>query len=157
MTAQLSLTDEQPRSRVVCSFFAPGKVRGKGNMGIHPKTGRIYDATPKLGPWTKVLRGCARAAMDGELVPCPAPILVDVVFCFERPKGHYKASGGLSAKATLRPVQKRRDDVDKLVRAILDALTGIAFEDDAQVVELTASKAWADGRGVGAAVAVERL
>lgn len=33
-----------------------------------------------------------------------------------------------------------KPDVDKLVRATLDALTGVLFVDDAQVVELNASK-----------------
>jgi crossover junction endodeoxyribonuclease RusA len=45
------------------------------------------------------------------------------------------------ASAAHRPYPSTRSsgDVDKLARAVLDALTGVAFEDDSQVVHLTAS------------------
>lgn len=38
----------------------------------------------------------------------------------------------------------KRPDLDKLVRAVLDALTGIYFKDDAQVVQVFAGKRYAD-------------
>jgi len=41
-------------------------------------------------------------------------------------------------KSRVRPVVK--PDIDKLIRAILDGLTGVAFKDDAQVVKVIASK-----------------
>lgn len=38
-----------------------------------------------------------------------------------------------------------RPDLDKLVRAVLDALTGLAYKDDSQVVSIQASKTyWVD-------------
>ena len=39
-------------------------------------------------------------------------------------------------------------DLDKLIRAVLDALTGIAYQDDAQVVELLTSKKYGAEPGV---------
>lgn len=44
-------------------------------------------------------------------------------------------------KTIVRPYPSTRSsgDIDKLSRAVLDALTGVAFVDDAQVVHLTAS------------------
>ena len=41
----------------------------------------------------------------------------------------------------------RAPDLDKLVRAALDALTGIVFGDDGQVCELYAHKLYGDGPG----------
>jgi crossover junction endodeoxyribonuclease RusA len=38
-------------------------------------------------------------------------------------------------------------DIDKVCRAVLDALTGILYRDDAQVVALSAVKTYADGYG----------
>ena len=38
----------------------------------------------------------------------------------------------------------KRPDLDKLIRAVLDALTGIYFKDDAQVVQVFAGKRYAD-------------
>jgi len=45
----------------------------------------------------------------------------------------------------------RPSDLDKLVRAVLDALTGIVWKDDAQVVALKATKV----QGVTPGVEVE--
>lgn len=42
----------------------------------------------------------------------------------------------------------RKPDLDKLVRCILDALTGIVYEDDCQVVTVLATKAWGETPGV---------
>jgi len=39
---------------------------------------------------------------------------------------------------------KHGDDIDKLVRAVFDSITHVAIEDDGYVVEVTASKRYAD-------------
>ena len=39
-------------------------------------------------------------------------------------------------------------DLDKLIRAALDALTAIAYRDDAQVTEIRAAKCYGDYPGV---------
>lgn len=41
-----------------------------------------------------------------------------------------------------------RPDLDKLCRAVLDALTGIAYKDDQQVVTLNANKIYGERAGV---------
>lgn len=41
-----------------------------------------------------------------------------------------------------------RPDIDKLARAVLDGLTGVAYEDDQQVVKLTAVKEYGTNQGV---------
>ncbi len=63
------------------------------------------------------------------------PVSVSIIFYMPKPK---------SAKKGERYAAKR-PDIDKLVRALLDAMTGIAFHDDGQVVELEASKMYEVG------------
>ena len=46
------------------------------------------------------------------------------------------------------PTGKGSGDVDKLARAILDSMTGVLFEDDAQVVGLVVAKDHGDPPGV---------
>ena len=41
-----------------------------------------------------------------------------------------------------------RPDIDKLVRAVLDGLTDVAYKDDEQVVKLSASKEYGETQGV---------
>jgi crossover junction endodeoxyribonuclease RusA len=56
---------------------------------------------------------------------------VDLAFVMPRPK---------SAPKTKTLPAVKRPDIDKLTRAILDAITGICLVDDSQVVGLKASK-----------------
>lgn len=78
------------------------------------------------------------------------PVGVDLTFYVPRPAGHHNARGELKPSApdfpTTKPTQGRPGgDVDKLARAVLDALTdGRLLPDDAQVVDLTARKRWSD-------------
>ncbi len=59
------------------------------------------------------------------------PVTVALEFVLPRPK---------SAPKTRTPAATKRPDVDKLARAILDAITGICVADDAQVTHLCAKK-----------------
>lgn len=48
-------------------------------------------------------------------------------------------------------------DCDKLVRALLDAITGVVYRDDSQVTSIVASKAYAVNDPVGVEVTVEAV
>jgi crossover junction endodeoxyribonuclease RusA len=67
------------------------------------------------------------------------PVEVDLRFYFDRPKSHLNGSGSL--RRGYGPDHTVKPDLDKLVRALLDAGTDAGvWHDDAQVVRLTASK-----------------
>jgi crossover junction endodeoxyribonuclease RusA len=66
------------------------------------------------------------------------PVRVRIVFNRSRPKSKRKKA----MYAATRP------DIDKLARAVLDAMTGIVFIDDAQVAGLIAEKRYADRASV---------
>ena len=57
---------------------------------------------------------------------------VSVVYGFVRPRGCKRA------------VPCVRPDVDKLDRALLDALTGVAYDDDGQVIGMSSRKVYSD-------------
>lgn len=50
-------------------------------------------------------------------------------------------------KTVKRKEPHKRPDIDKLVRGVLDALTGVAYDDDEQVVKLIATKEYNDTEG----------
>jgi Holliday junction resolvase RusA-like endonuclease len=54
----------------------------------------------------------------------------------------------LAPKVTKRPYPTVRPDVDRLVAGLLDALNGVVYEDDKQVVRLTATKTYGEIAGV---------
>jgi hypothetical protein len=59
-----------------------------------------------------------------------------------RPRDHFGARGTVKPSAPKYPATT--PDIDKLARALLDALTGVLVLDDKQVVELTCRKSWAE-------------
>jgi Holliday junction resolvase RusA-like endonuclease len=92
----------------------------------------ITSANPKNKSWRQEVAGAALCEMK-EHKPSGRgmPMRVMLAFYFQRPK-----SVKVLAEKTTKP------DIDKLCRSAIDALTGIAFEDDSQVTELFATKAF---------------
>jgi Holliday junction resolvase RusA-like endonuclease len=62
------------------------------------------------------------------------PVSVRMVFWFDRPKNHSKARRSKGEPKISRP------DIDNLVKLGLDALNGVAYNDDGQVYLLLAEK-----------------
>jgi crossover junction endodeoxyribonuclease RusA len=89
----------------------------------------ITSDNPKTKPWRQEIAGAAAEAM-GRSLPAECAIGVRCEFYFCRPKS--------TKKSVLQKLTK--PDVDKLCRSVLDALTGVAFGDDSQVVALMATK-----------------
>ncbi len=72
---------------------------------------------------------------------------VEVKFVLSRPSS-------IPVHRRLRPIVK--PDIDKLIRAINDALTGIIFPDDCQVVHISCTKEYNDQQRSGAYITVSR-
>jgi len=89
----------------------------------------------RLKPWRQELAWVALDALQKsqqQKAPRGVPVLVNMAFYFEKPKSARKSA----LWKTSRP------DLDKLLRAVLDALTGIVYEDDSQVCFCTVEKAF---------------
>ena len=113
-------------------FYVEGKTATKGSTRSFVRGERVVTLADNasLGAWTQAARWAARQAGVG-LVAKPRAVKLVVTFMFVKP-----------------PSVKHRDchtvkpDIDKLLRAVLDALTGIAYEDDAQVTAVDAKKCY---------------
>lgn len=93
-----------------------------------------------LALWRAQIR---QSAMDaGAYVVSESPIHIAVRFGVTRPRNHYGVRGVKGSFARLHPTSP--PDLDKLVRALLDALWHVCYNDDSQVVSLTASKIYGD-------------
>ena len=121
------------------TIVVPGRPYPQGSLRPIPlKNGKVV--TPQT-PTVLLYRNDIRAAW-GEPKVHVGPVSVDVKFVFRRPLKHYKGSSLRAEYANARLIQP--PDLDKLVRAVLDALTGYAYLDDSQVYEVRASKSWSD-------------
>jgi Holliday junction resolvase RusA-like endonuclease len=139
------------------AFFAAGVARPKGSSipRVSKKTGKAHwsPASPKEYDWRSKVSSCASVAMEG-MEPFTGPASVLLAFYAQRPKSHLSAKGKPTKKWQPAPIGA--PDIDKLARSILDALKGIVFRDDGQVVRATIEKRYCDEKNphVGVRVAV---
>lgn len=120
-------------------FFAAGRPAAQGSKR-HVGGGRLIESSRQVGPWREIVRQAAVEAMAGR-PPIEGPVYLVQVFALPRPKSHYgtgRNSGQVKRGAPHRPPV--RPDLDKLARAVGDALTGVCYHDDAQIVNLRAAK-----------------
>jgi len=119
--------------------------QGSHRAFVNRRTGRaiVTDDSPATRPWRQDVRAAAldATAAAGWPPPTARPVVVVLAFRFDRPKGHHGRHGLLRSAP---PEKLTKPDLDKLVRSTLDALSGLVWRDDSQVVGIDASKGWAD-------------
>lgn len=128
------------------SFFVPGLPIAKGSAKafVIKKTGRaIVTQTnrDKQKPWASIIGLTAKGLYPA---PVSGPIRLHLQFVMPRPKSHLKTAKNAQnqVKDSAPRYHVSKPDIDKLARCLLDALTYIVYEDDSQVVELTANKTY---------------
>ena len=122
-----------------------GKPEPGGSKRAITRGGRtfILDANYKTGGWKHEVAQAAMIAMQGRQ-PILGPVEVRMTFYLKRPKGHY-GTGRNQAQLKLGapPCPAVKPDLTKLVRSTEDALSGIVWRDDCQVVVATHHKTYA--------------
>lgn len=115
----------------------------------------MVDACERNPGWRSIVAWTAKMELRS-LPPMDGPLAVDVVFWMPRPKHHYgkgKSAGRLKPNApkyhTVKP------DATKLWRSTEDALTGLAWRDDAAVADQRVRKLY--GETPGAEIRIWKL
>lgn len=114
-------------------FFVPGRPSPQGSKafkGVRGGRGILIESSKEVGPWRERVALAAHGAMN-HTAPQSGAISVVMQFVLPRPKSAPKTKPVLATK---------RPDIDKLVRAVLDALTNVCFRDDSQVTTIHAVK-----------------
>ena len=118
------------------SFRVVGIAQPKGSTRAFIPKGWsrpiITSTNPNLKDWQQSVAGAAQQHVTELFV---GPVELSVWFFLPRPKSLPR-----NVVAHL-----KKPDLDKLVRAVKDALTGVAWRDDSQVVTLHAVKVYAEG------------
>ena len=73
--------------------------------------------------------------MDG-IAPVEGPVSVNIVFTFKQPKSNKTA------------VHTQRPDLDNCFKLVTDAMNGIVYKDDSQIVWFAGVKMWGDSGGI---------
>ena len=108
------------------SFKVNGIPVPQGSMKvIHGRV--MHSQGSALAVWRSTIGWEAKSA---GAAPHNYPVRIKINFLMPRPK------------TVKRPYPSVAPDLDKLIRAVLDGLTGIAYDDDSQVVEIYARKVY---------------
>lgn len=113
-------------------MFVPGRPAPQGSKR-HVGGGVMVESSKAVAPWRTTVAW--HAAQAHALAPLDGPLAVRIEFVMPRPSGCPKRTT---------PAAVKRPDVDKLARAVLDALSAVVWRDDSQVVDLHASKRLAE-------------
>lgn len=130
------------------TFCIPGECRGKmrpkaSSFGGHAK---VYTPAKQV-EYENWVRLCFKNAFpDFSPIPAGTPVKADISVLLAIPQSFSKKRRKEALDGDLTPL--RKPDIDNAAKSILDALNGIAFHDDAQVVQLWAKKLYADEAGV---------
>lgn len=115
-----------------------GEPRRRPNGSIIVNT---VDDNPNARSWKETIARAALAARLGEANLLTGALAVTMRFYRPRPQSHYGKSGlNAAGKASIAPTT--RPDVLKWARCCEDALTGVVYADDAQIVEEHLYKFW---------------
>jgi crossover junction endodeoxyribonuclease RusA len=110
---------------------------------------RFVESSKFLPAWRKAVRVAAEEAVTASMwARVSGPVELEVMFYLDRPS---------SISKTKRPQPTVAPDLDKLVRGVGDALTGVVYDDDSQVIRCLAWKVYADTRVPGAFIRVNEL
>jgi Holliday junction resolvase RusA-like endonuclease len=117
----------------------PGKPTGKGRPRF--AKGRTY-----TDPQTDAAELRVQRAWEDSGSPRlhDGPLYFRLLIGVERPQGHFKRDGSLSAAGLRAPFPTGRPDLDNVCKLVTDALNGLAYRDDAQIVTLLADRCWSD-------------
>lgn len=137
-TMDTPATPHPPQTIMV--FGTPAGQGSKRAVGTRGGRAIMVETSRHLKPWRSAITG---EAVANRLAYRVGSVGVSVCVRWPRPASHYTRKGALRSGAAAHPGMV---DVDKLARGILDALTGVAYRDDRQVVSLAIRREWcADG------------
>ena len=139
-------------------FFVPGipAPGGSKNTFINKKTGKVcvVDACKRNPAWRNRVAHFALPHKPDKPLTCAIELNVD--FLMPRPKCHYRTGKNAGKlKDTAPRYCIKRPDTTKLLRALEDALTGIIWKDDEQVVKQVIRKHY--GENPGAMVRISEI
>jgi len=133
------------------TFRVEGMAPAPQGSKIHLGRGVMIESCANVKPWRAMV---AHAAIAAKVPLLRGPVRMSAVFLFQRPAGHYRKDG------TLKPTNSAltsatgkgapmfhcvKPDASKLQRSTEDALSNLAYEDDARLVGCVIEKRWCAG------------
>ena len=119
-------------------IIVEGKIRAKQRPRFNTKTGRAFTPNDTVS-YEKMVRHCYMQQC-GEYLR--GPVRAMIYMYFKIPKSYTKKRIAAIREGLEYPMKP--PDVDNCIKSVLDALNGIAYKDDKQVIEISAMKRWTE-------------
>ena len=148
----------------VIRFFVRGKPKTQGSKhGFAVKKNGVYtgkvamvDSCKGLAAWRSDVRNEAEKAWP--FPPHEGPVSVEINFFFFRPTGHFGSGKNAAMVKPSAPAHMTtKPDLVKLARAVEDALKGLTWRDDSQIVHEVITKNYSADGQEGANVTIELI
>lgn len=137
-------------------LYALGLPAPKGSKR-HVGNGVLIESSKRVKPWQRAVAAACRDTYRGD--PLTGPVGLTVEFYLPRPVAHMgtgRNAGQVKASAPIWHITM--PDLDKTLRSTGDALTGLAYRDDRQIVAIHAHKHYSDAtHPVGARILIDSL
>lgn len=130
------------------SFFVPSAPQGKARPRVFrdPHSGTVHGVTPtRTRKYEELIRQCYEATHTSKIA-CE-PIEVCITAWFAIPRSYTKKQRMDIAEGRLLPT--KRPDADNITKCVLDALNGVAYADDSQVVRVLCEKLYVGSKDDG--------
>lgn len=115
------------------AFFIPYEPMGKERPRAYSCHGHTQVYTPyKTREYEEMIKTIYSLQVGHKRFPDDAEILLEIIACFSVPKSANKEKRRLMISGDIRP--KKKPDYDNIAKIITDALNGVAYKDDAQIV-----------------------
>lgn len=136
-------------------FHVEGDPVPQGSTRAFQRGGRIVttnDPSGRLERWRGDIRSAAKLVLPPTWEVLTGPVALGVTFHIRRPKSHYLPVTKSRPVPVLRPDapmwHDQAPDLDKLYRAVMDALAVVVYGNDSQVSRfINPGKVWAASPG----------
>ena len=128
---------------MLLTFEVPGEPRGKGRPRFHRIGNHVQTYTDgKTKTYEETIVAYYKKNSGGYKWPDAAVLEIDIVAYYPIPKSATKAAKAAMQAMQVKPTKK--PDIDNVIKAVLDALNGVAYKDDNRVVRVEARKEYSD-------------
>ena len=126
-------------------FIIPGEPSSKGRPRFYHngKFVRAYTPSDTVNYENLVRLAWMQREESGDIRKLTGAIKAEIWAYFPIPKSASKKKQAQMMQDEIRPITVKKD-MDNICKVILDALNGIAYDDDRQIVDLIASKHYSD-------------
>lgn len=136
-------------------LIIPGQPIGKGRARTvrNKYTGNVHSFTPeKTASYENLIKTIAMQHFEQ---PCKSEIILDISAYYQIPTSASKTKKTQMLCGEIKPLTK--PDLSNVIKSVEDALNGVAYFDDNQIIKIAADKRYDDNPRVEVKIFVDRF